>query len=172
VIQLQNYYPEKVCKALLEHYPLPKEGASKDEWAYIGSIIIGDCQVHATIRGFTASLLKSMPAERVFRYRISWRAKALDNWLQPSLGMCHASDIPVWWASGKRAGFEQADLDLVSEWLKPFYQYLCGEKPAWGASGLEQIKELKAEGKIEVVEDVNLEKGLEVWDVMMKAQLP
>ncbi|KAJ4016460.1 hypothetical protein NW752_003588 [Fusarium irregulare] len=172
VVQLKNYYPEKVCAALIEHYTLPDKGASKDEWAYIGSVIIADCQVHATIRGFTASLLKSMPPERVFRYRISWRAKALDNWLQPSLGMCHASDVPIWWACGRRAGFDQDDNDLVNEWLKPFYQFLCGEKPTWGVSGLKMVKELKAEGKIDVVEDAKLEEGLKVWDVMMKAQLP
>lgn len=171
VVQLNNYYPEKVTEALLQHYTLPAAEAGKDEWADIGSIIIGDCQVHATIRGFTASLLKTLPQERVFRYRISWRAKALDNWLQPSIGMCHASDVPIWWACGRRAGYEQADLDLVSEWLKPFYQYLCGDKPVWGARGLNMIKEMKAEGAIEIVEDVNLEKGLQVWDVMMKAQL-
>lgn len=172
VVQLKNYYPEKVCAALIDHYTLPDKDASKDEWAYIGSVIIADCQVHATIRGFTASLLKSMPTERVFRYRISWRAKALDNWLQPSLGMCHASDVPIWWACGRRAGFDQDDNDLVSEWLNSFYQYLCGEKPTWGASGLKLVRELKAEGKIDVVEDAKLEEGLKVWDVMMKAQLP
>ncbi|KAF5243236.1 hypothetical protein FANTH_8245 [Fusarium anthophilum] len=171
VVQLNNYYPEKVTKALLQHYTLPTGGSSKDEWADIGSIIIGDCQVHATIRGFTASLLKTMPEERVLRYRISWRAKALDNWLQPSIGMCHASDIPIWWACGRRAGYEQADLDLVSEWLKPFYQYLCGDKPTWGATGLNTARELKAEGKIENVEDVNLDEGLKIWNVMVKAQL-
>ncbi|PNP76819.1 hypothetical protein FNYG_09835 [Fusarium nygamai] len=171
VVQLSNYYPEKVTKALLQYYTLPTTGTNKDEWADIGSIIIGDCQVHATIRGFTASLLKTMPEERVLRYRISWRAKALDNWLQPSIGMCHASDIPIWWACGRRAGYEQADLDLVSEWLNPFYQYLCGDKPAWGATGLNMIKELKAEGKVENMEDANLDKGLEVWNVMVKAQL-
>ncbi|KAJ4034291.1 hypothetical protein NW756_014030 [Fusarium oxysporum] len=171
VVQLSNYYPEKVTKALLQYYTLPTTVADKDEWADIGSIIIGDCQVHATIRGFTASLLKTMPEERVLRYRISWRAKALDNWLQPSIGMCHASDIPIWWACGRRAGYEQADLDLVSEWLNTFYQYLCGDKPAWGATGLNMIKELKAEGKVEDMEDANLDKGLEVWNVMIKAQL-
>ncbi|KAF4944068.1 hypothetical protein FGADI_12950 [Fusarium gaditjirri] len=98
VVQQSNYYPEKVTKALLQHYTLFTAGSSKDEWADIGSIVIGDCQVHATIRGLTVSLLKTMPKERILRYRISWRVKELDNWLQPSIGMCHASDIPIWWA--------------------------------------------------------------------------
>ncbi|KAK0391836.1 hypothetical protein NLU13_1335 [Sarocladium strictum] len=171
VVQLNNYYPEKVTQALLQHYNLPKEGASQDDWADIGSIIIGDCQVHATIRGFTASLLKTMPAERVYRYRISWRPKALDDWLRPSVGMCHASDVPIWWACGRRLGYSQDDLQLVDEWLKVFYEYLCGKRPDWGVKELNQVKEMKAEGEIKVVDDVNLAKGLDVWDVMLKAQL-
>jgi hypothetical protein len=48
---------------------------------------------------------------------------------------------------------------------------LCGDKPTWGAIGLNTVRELKAEGKVENMEDVNLDKGLEVWNVMMKVQL-
>ncbi|KAF5722009.1 dynamin family [Fusarium mundagurra] len=85
VVQLSNYYPEQVTKALLHYYTLPTTGTNKDEWADIGSIIIGDCHVHATIRGFTASLLKTMPEERVLGYRISGLRRRLTTDSSPVL---------------------------------------------------------------------------------------
>lgn len=171
VVQLNNYYPKRVTEELLKVYPLPSADAGKEEWADVGARIIGDCQVHATIRGFTAALLLKMPQERVYRYRISWRAKALDDWLEPSVRLCHASDIPIWWSCGRRAGFEQSDLEIVTEWLRPFHHFLNGEKVQHNITKMDQVIELTKEGKVETVQDPLWEWGLQVWEAMRRSQL-
>lgn len=132
LIQLNNYYPNSVTQALLPHYPLPPQ-SSRDAaaWKHVGARMIADCQIHATIRGWT-NCLKGV---NVYRYRISWRAKSLDDWLDPDVGLCHASDTPIWWCSGFRAGYSEEDIDCVKRFIKPFEDFLWGRRVEWVGDG-------------------------------------
>jgi carboxylesterase type B len=183
-VQLQNYYPAHVVDALLDstQYTLPNpETASSDDWADIYATIVADCQVHAVIRGFAHSLLspprtpgiKALTPAKVHRYRISWRAKSLDEWILPAVGVCHAADIPIWWASGWRAGYTESDKEKVREWLEPFGRFIYGEDEiGWGTEemGETAIRLFDSEGAIRIVKDDLWEGRMGVWAVMWEAQ--
>jgi carboxylesterase type B len=176
ITQLNNYYPTEVTNSLLKIYPLPSSSVSKSEWRNTSARIVADCQVHATIRGFAASLLNPPPGHsalslnRVFRYRISWRAKGLDAWLDPAVGVCHASDIPIWWQSGRRAGFTADDIEKSTIFLKPFEQFLAGDDVQWRTKDMKEVREFAMDGTVRVVEDEGWDRGMEVWNTMWQAQ--
>lgn len=128
------------------------------------------------VRGFSSTLLipkpgrQALPIDHVFRYRISWRAKGLDAWLSPDVGVCHAADIPIWWQSGRRGGFDAGDIEKCKVWLKPFMQFLAGEEVEWGTRSATEIREFSRDGMVRIVEDEGWQRGLQVWDTMWKAQ--
>lgn len=132
--QLGNYYPQHVAKALLPLYSIPAASSTDaDEWKEVFSQIVADGQVHASLRGFTHLLLNpppgksAMPRSKVHRYRISWRAKNLDNWISPAVGVCHGLDTPIWWGSGWRADYTEQDQAIIKKILEPFGRFLYGE---------------------------------------------
>jgi carboxylesterase type B len=174
--QLENYYPGPVVQALLMHYDLPGEEAPAVEWQDIYGIITADCQSHAMVRGLTHSLLhppeggKALPTTSVHRYRINWRAKSLDAWLDPKVGVCHGADTPIWWCSGFRAGFTDEDKKATQEWLEPFADFVAGREPKWGTKDEDEVRRLDENGEIMVVKDGDWKKGLRVWDLMHQAQ--
>ena len=138
VTQVQNYYPKKVVDKLLtltDVYDIPEkdEKGAEERFADVFSEIVADMQVHAATRGLTQNLL--MPADKttktpeILRYRIAWRAKSLDEYVMPEVGVCHAADNPIWWLSGCRAGFDEKDRKAVLQFLEPFGQMLEGK--AW-----------------------------------------
>jgi hypothetical protein len=158
-------YPGPVVQALLMYYDLPGEEAPAVEWQDIYGIITGDCQSHAVVRGFAHSLLhppegsKALPTASVQRYRINWRAKSLDAWLDPKVGLCHGSDVPIWWCS-----------KVTQEWLEPFADFVAGREIKWGTKGEDEVRRLDESGEIKVVKDEDWKRGLEVWDLMHQAQ--
>jgi len=181
ILQLQNYYPPPVVQAVLSMYTLPSATAPAIEWQNIFGTICGDCQVHYTIRGLTRSLLSppdpadAMPVERVLRYRICWRAEALDKWVKPEVGVCHGADGPIWWGSGWRAGFTEEDKGKAVRFLEPFGKFLGGDgdkevSDMWGTKGEREIREMGVDGVVRVVRDERWEGALRVWDVMWEAQ--
>ena len=176
-MQLQNYYPGPVVQALLMHYDLPAEDATAVEWQDIYGIITGDCQSHAMVRGFAHALLHppdgstALAIGSVHRYRIKWRAKGLDQWLDPKARLCHGADMPIWWCSGFRAGFTDEDTKVALAWLEPFGDFVAGRAVSWGVKTEEEVKGVDEKGDIKVVKDESWEKGLAVWDLMHKAQL-
>ena len=175
--QLDNYYPSAVSKGLLSAYQLPAKEAREGDWATVGGQILGDAQVHAVVRGFANSLL-CPPAgatalsvqQDVFRYRISWRAGSLDEWLRPEVKCCHASDIPLWWLSGVRAGFGEADVGTAKGLLDGFQAFVNGERVGWETGKKEDIRHVTSDGRVVVEKDERWEEGLRIWNVMLKAQ--
>ena len=171
-LQLKNYYPAPVVEGLMKHYPLPGMSAPPADWADIYGKITADCQVHATVRGFAHSLLdppkdgKALPLSSVHRYRIEWRAKSLDEWLLPEVGVCHAADMPIWWCSVFRTGCTEEDKEAVTEWLKPFEDFIAGKQIEWGTKNEREMRRFGADGKIGVVQDGYWEEKMQVWEVM------
>lgn len=190
VRQLENYYPKHVVEKLLtltNVYAIPGEHEdansedTKERYKDVFARIVADMQVHASIRGLTKSLLvlpmtgaKGVP--EVMRYRISWRAKGLDNWIMPGVGVCHAADTPIWWASGTRAGYTEEDERKAKEFLKPFGEFLEGK--AWvgnvgrGKDGPRKIdRYLDPSGDThEGVDDELWDTCMTVWDAVAEVQ--
>lgn len=176
--QLQNYYPLPVVEAMVAHYPLPGPKAPIEAWIDLYGHITADCQAHATVRGLSHALLHpprgstALPLSSVHRYRIAWRAAALDDWLDPDVGVCHGADQNVWYCSGHRAGLTEQDKRIVQEWLKPFSAFLAGKGDIqWGTKAEDEVRELGKDGEIRVVRDGDWARKMEVWDVMTRSQL-
>ncbi|KAL2410326.1 putative esterase/lipase [Exophiala dermatitidis] len=185
--QLANYYPPAVVEALLPLYDLPPKNSTGDEagsaWAEVFSQMVADAQVHASQRGLVHVLVNPdekesgvlpLPLSKVHRYRIAWRAQALDNWLKPEVKVCHSADIPIWWASGWRYDFSEQDKEVIKKFLEPFAQFLYGEdRVSWPCSAENRLRLLDRDGTIrEDVEDELWERGLEIWNAVWKAQKP
>ncbi|ORY56349.1 Alpha/Beta hydrolase protein [Pseudomassariella vexata] len=173
--------PRHVVEAMLSKYDIPDDrDGDADKWATVFSQMVADGQVHASIRGLTRFLLnppsgegvKPLPRGELFRYRIAWRAKGLDAWIDPKMGVCHAADTPIWWGSGWRAGYTEGDGKIVMTILEPFDRFLAGETVGWAegheSAGPEVVKFVDADG---VVHDNHVdelwERGLEVFDAMV-----
>ncbi|KAL9617259.1 MAG: hypothetical protein Q9160_007940 [Pyrenula sp. 1 TL-2023] len=168
LMQLNNYYPSNVVESVLKMYNLPGGESPAKEWADIFGKIAADCQVHATVRGFAHCMLSKMSVDQVHRYRIKWRAKSLDAWLDPDVGVCHGADAPIWWCSGYRAGYSEEDKAKVQEFIRSFGRFLRGEAVGWGTRGERDIREFDRNGSISVVKDEDWERGLRVWEAMRK----
>lgn len=51
-------------------------------------------------------------------------------------------------------------------WNEALAAFVNGADPAWGTSGLKQMKRLRSDGKTDVWEDDRLESDLKVWDLV------
>ncbi|OQV09242.1 hypothetical protein CLAIMM_13383 [Cladophialophora immunda] len=180
--QLANYYPAHVVQALLPLYSLPaRSSTNAAEWAEVFSQIVADAQVHASLRGLTHVLLnpppqqhravKPLPPANVHRYRISWRARNLDRWISPAVGVCHGLDTPIWWASGWRADYTDQDKQVIQRFLAPFGRFLAGEPLGGGGRGERFVRWLDQDGNVvEDREDELWERGMRIWDRVWDAQ--
>lgn len=179
--ELANYYPKPVVEALLPHWSLPsKESQDAEAWTDVFAAMTAAGQVHVPQRGFTHLLLNPpnvsgvvpLPEKNLYRYRIAWRAKSLDEWIQPELGVCHAGDTPIWWCSGWRAGYTEADKQIVKDWLKPFGEFLHGNEVHWGRRDGERVfKVMDQEGRIsEGVRDELWDQNMAIWDSVWGCQ--
>ena len=187
-LQLRNYYPNHVVDKLLtlNHvYDIPQEDLSsseetKEAYRDVFARMVADLQVHASIRGLARILLS--PADEgkktpeLLRYRVAWRAKGLDGYLAPAVGVCHAADTPIWWASGYRAGYSGEDKQLSEQFLKPFGQFLEGK--SWSTGDEKGIDAARKIGRYidqqgqthENIDDEHWERCTQVWDAVAKAQ--
>ena len=192
-LQLRNYYPGRVVDAQMKHYELPSASSSfpsfssqqkkkRDEdeaesWKDIYAHIVSTAQIHAPIRGLTRALLShpsGLTISDLFRYRISWRASSLDPYLDPSAGVCHGADAPIWWMSGLRAGFTSEDKRKVDAFLEPFGRFVYGGQRGevgWGTKAEGEVRLMGGDGLTTVVRDEGWEEGLRGWRVMWAAQL-
>lgn len=184
--QLANYYPQPVVDKLLElndTYDIPEakqEGKGdkvlRERYQDVFARIAADMQVHASVRGLTKCLLeppKGGDTPEVLRYRISWRAKGLDDFIKPEVGVCHAADGPIWWLSGRRAGNDEKDNKTAAEFLYPFGEFLNGKSLSGkGSAQASKIqRHIDADGNVHTdVEDDLWEKGLRVWNAVADVQ--
>ncbi|KIX04941.1 uncharacterized protein Z518_05812 [Rhinocladiella mackenziei CBS 650.93] len=177
--QLVNYYPKPVVDALLPLYKIPAPNSTDAAaWAEVFSQIVADAQVHASLRGLAHILLNppaekgvtSLPPSRLHRYRISWRAKALDKWYKPEVGVCHSGDTPIWWATGWGMDYTDTDKAVATKFLEPFGRYLHGES-AWTNSEESRMRWLDQDGIVrDDVKDALWERGMQIWNAVWEAQ--
>lgn len=190
VRQLSNYYPRPVVDKLLEleHvYDIPdattadpNEEKVQQQYREVFSNIAADMQVHASTRGLTRSLMappsgKATP--EVMRYKVSWRARGLDEFIKPEVGVCHAADGPIWWLSGQRAGYTEDNTKAAIQFLQPFGSFLEGKpwENSGDSNGMSRAKKIHRyidpEGNTSVdVEDQLWDRAMAVWDAVADVQ--
>jgi len=169
--RLEADYPAPAIEALMKRFyspdgKLPTWQPCKD-WKDAYGRIYADLQVHAMERGFADRLVADGAGDLLHRYRIEWRAKCIDSIMPPEWGATHHTDIAIWlWGNGIGDGLLEAEKPIVAAMLKPFAAFLEGKKVDWGAdAGKGEIRRLTAEGKVDVWEDGDWERGLEVWRI-------
>ena len=137
-------------------------------WQDIFGRIYADVQVHVTQRGLISSLVPVLPDSQVFRYRIEARAKCIDGFQDPAMGVAHGTDLGYWfWGHcfGMRADLTEKEAGTARELLVPFCKYVNGEEEVgWGTREINDVKKLVDTGdKVAVERDALWEDSLKVW---------
>ncbi|CAA22658.2 COesterase domain-containing protein [Schizosaccharomyces pombe] len=164
--QVNNYYPEKVTKALLELYP--KVPDMEDEKEYLAAIkalfgsIVSDMQVYASTRVLINGLVKGgVPLEKIYRYRIAFRGKFFDKYEPPESLVPHAGDLGLWFYNVVD-GILPEEIPIYKAWLKSYGEWMSTGKTDWGTTKTEEYRLLDADGTIKVVDDEKWDWGLKV----------
>lgn len=161
-------FPSDIVEALIT-----KHAAHSTNWNTIYTQITADIQCHASVRGFAHALFKGgMTAQDVLRYHIAWRPKTL--LFQPSTGISHVLDIPLWWYAGWRTGFTDRDKQDVLNFTRAFARFIRGDISAlfgWGTEAEYEVRLLAQDGSVRVAEDPMWRGKMEVWNVVRDVQL-
>lgn len=179
-IQVENYYPRSVIPTLLDLYeanPVNFEGLSGDELKEQLRLkygkIVGEGQVYASARGLINKLIESgFPSENIFRYRISFRAKWLDEYLEKGWKVPHGGDLTIWFYN-LRKGYTEEERIQINEWLVPYLKFLNFEKQVdgWPTYDPKKIRVLLKDGTQAYLNDSDWDWGVKVSNAVYRAQL-
>ncbi|CDR41400.1 CYFA0S07e01640g1_1 [Cyberlindnera fabianii] len=176
-LQVENYYPAKVIEPLLKVYPdLYKFEDDDPDFQEKLRLVFGDItadgQVYASERGFINQLVKfGYPQEKIYRYRISYRAAFNDAIVPKELKVIHALDFTLWFYYMKQ--YTEEERKVATAWITPLVDFLNfkDDIDGWKATDYTKLNLLTAEGKIEYIEDTYWARGVEIADEVYKAQL-
>ncbi|KAL8280132.1 hypothetical protein RQP46_007462 [Phenoliferia psychrophenolica] len=162
LLSLENYYPDKVIKAILPFYSIPPitPTPSLEEIKEAFGIITADGQVYASERLLVKALEDGgVPDSRLLRYRIKWRGSFMERFTPARMGVAHAHDTPLWWFT-KRAGMSPRDEDVCRIWLAPYRLFIEGKQKEAAAlwwtgkeAGGRPVRTLMPSGEVEIRDD-------------------
>lgn len=177
-IQIENYYPKHLVPTLMDLYAtddidtnLP-EAELKEEIRKKYGAIIGDGQVYASARGFINKLVENgFPSSDIFRYRVSYRAKWLDAFVEPENDVPHAADITIWFYN-LRKGYTEDERNVTHKWLVPYMKFLNFEKDIedWPTNDHTKYRLFQKDGSAAYVEDKQWDWGVKVSNTVYTAQ--
>ncbi|KAG0672537.1 hypothetical protein C6P40_003565 [Pichia californica] len=176
--QIENYYPKQIVPILLKTYKVKEKidlesSNVMKQFANLFGQIISDGQVYCSTRGFINNLIKNgFPVKSYFRYRISYRGKWMDKYLEPQLKVTHGFDKAVWFYT-LRAGFTNDEKSNLEIFLKPYFDFLNFKEyiKDWDTSDAKKIRWFKDNGSISYEDDPDWKWGIEVADKVYKVQL-
>lgn len=162
VRRLSVEYPESACRKMAKLYcptGAPPEGSN---WTEIFGHIYADMQVHVTERGLLAALAKTLPLSSILRYRINWRTQSVDKIAPPSMGVCHGSDLTIWFY-GNGLGLLSDEQYIVRKFLAPFAAFLRGAEHEYGTGTIEEVRAIQSDMSIAVVKDKDWARCQDIW---------
>lgn len=179
-VQVENYYPKVVIPTLLDLY----EANIQDFEGFVGKeldeqlrikygAIIGEGQVYASSRGFLNNLVEAgFPESDIFRYKISFRAKWLDEHLEKDWKVPHAGDFTVWFFNMHK-GYTDCERKAVNAWLQPYVKFLNFESriEEWPTENVRRIRLFNTDGTSEMIEDDDWEWGVKVANAIYEVQI-
>ncbi|KAG0683534.1 hypothetical protein C6P40_000046 [Pichia californica] len=179
-IQIENYYPRSVIPVLLDLYkanPEDFEGFNGDELLEelrkkYGKIV-GDGQVYSSARGLINKLVENkFPEKDIFRYRISFRAKWLDEFLEKDWKVPHAGDFTVWFYNLHK-GYTDEETVLLNNWLEPYLKFLNFENEIvdWPTFDAKKLRIFNKDGSSAYIQDPDWEWGVEVANAVYTSQV-
>ncbi|EST06098.1 Carboxylesterase, type B [Kalmanozyma brasiliensis GHG001] len=149
------------------------EGMTPEEVGDVFGRICADSQVYIAERMLITDLLNGgLPSDRILRYRINYRARAIDAALKGYGGVSHSFDDFVWWFSCLQSGEEQ---ERVKAWLGPWMAWIRGEEVGkeWyegkKADG-RLLRVLGKDGQISVERDERWEEKEELIEAMVRVR--
>lgn len=168
-------YPERIVDKILPLYypdnrlPSDYENWTPDAWGRV----YANMQVYHMQRGLLHALTtnrKGVDASYlIYRYRIEFRAKCMDESLPIEWGVTHSSDYPLWfWGNGKVLTDKEKDI-VNTAFTRPLGLFLKGGSTGnpgdfgWGANGTGTTRTLKQDGRVEIQEDEQWEEGVRIW---------
>jgi carboxylesterase type B len=177
--QIENYYPRIVIPTLLELYDATPEAFAKiskdrlkEQLRIKYGAIIGEGQVYASSRGFINKIVENgFPHKDIFRYRISFRAKWLDEHLKKVWKVPHGGDVSVWFYN-LRKGYNEEERNALNIWLYPYIKFLNFENNIedWPTIDIKKIRNFKTDGTVEYIEDKDWDWGIKVTNAIYKTQ--
>lgn len=179
-IQVENYYPRCVIPVLQDLYKARNEdfeGFSNEEKQEQLRIkygrIIGDGQVYASARGLINKLIENgFPQKDILRYRVSFRAKWLDEHLEKDWMVPHGGDMSVWFYNLHR-GYDEEERLATNKWLGPYLKFLNFDSKleGWPTDDAKKIRLFKTDGSEDYIEDPDWDWGVKVANAVYKIQV-
>ena len=166
--RLSIEYPRASCRILGRIYCPNRLPIAGSTWQDTFGLIYTDIQIYVTARGFIAALARNFPLDSIYRYRMNWRAKCVDQIYPKKMGVTHASDLTIWFY-GNGASLLPAEKASVKLFLGPFAAFLRGEKCAWGTESIRDVRSLAPDGSIKIVEDKDWDRSLKIWNTLQNS---
>lgn len=163
-------YPELIVDGVIAHYyPSGKLPSNCKDWVDDAwGRIYADMQVHQMQRGLAYALTQNEggvdASGNLYRYRIEWRAKCMDDAMPVEWGVTHSSDYPIWFFGNGKV-LEEGEKGIIKEaFVGPLARFVqrAGDF-GWGASGARLVRTLQGDGTVAVREDGAWEEGVRVW---------
>ncbi|KAL4965230.1 alpha/beta-hydrolase [Aspergillus stella-maris] len=167
--QVGNYYAPDVTERVLKCYTLP-ESQDVKEWKKLFGQIIADGQVRAPSRALVHNLVANgVDIADIWRYQIAYRLSFIDESVAPmEFGVAHAMDKPFWNFS-ITYGPTPDECVLMEGWIKNLVAFVNDDGEfGFGTRGIEEMKAVTPEGKIEVRKDERWEELLAVGEVFAR----
>lgn len=157
--------------------PLTIRGHESTTFNDLFGHILSDIQVHATQRGFAASLYAHGAGHLVRRCIVNWRAKRADKNFPSSMGATHGTDTALWfWGDGVGLELLKREERIAREWCEGFWTWMSGQCESgwdgsgWEEMGVEQVRYIDRDGVVSVAKDEDWERGARIWQVIRECQ--
>ncbi|GMM30667.1 hypothetical protein DAMA08_034120 [Martiniozyma asiatica (nom. inval.)] len=176
-VEIENYYPKSIVPTILELYDTKSVDESAENSLEIlqklFGDIIGDGQIYVSTRGFAKNIIKGgFPVNDYFRYRISFRAKWMDDYLSKEAKVPHAGDTSIWFYT-IRNGYTATETAYLKKWLSPFTEFVHFENEIsdWERTDLKKLRYFAEDGSIVYTDDPVWDWGIKVSSAVYDAQL-
>lgn len=159
---IADYPTSSVTNIMATFFPTRKLPMDKyKSWKEAFGHIYADIQIHALLRGFVHTLYAHGAGKLVKRYRIEWRAKAVDKKFPVSWGATHTSDLGIWFWDG----LDEEEEGVVREFVGPVAGFIEGKEVSetWRTNGEKEVRILKSNGRVVIEEDKGWDEGMDVW---------
>ncbi|KAL1958335.1 hypothetical protein VTO42DRAFT_4652 [Malbranchea cinnamomea] len=164
--RLEADYQSSVVNALVSAYfpsgELPPHCANWNREAF--AKVYADMQIHVSQRGLVHALVQGGASHLLYRYRIEFRAKCVDQVYPPEFGATHVTDQYLWFW-GNQFELEENEKPAVrSALVSPLAKFVQGQEHIdWGTRSHREFRTLTSDGRVEIKRDLLWDSALKTW---------
>ncbi|MCJ1390356.1 hypothetical protein MMC18_003215 [Xylographa bjoerkii] len=160
--RLSVEYPEAASRKLAKLYCPGRQPPGDGDWTETFGHMYADMQVHVTARGFLAALSRTLPLSSILRYRINWRTKSVDKIAPPEMGVCHGSDLSIWFY-GNGSDLLPDERIMIRKFLEPFAAFLNDNEYEYGTGSISEARAIQPDMSIAIVKDKDWQRCQRIW---------